>query len=40
MSMDDLMNKLMKQNNIDESQYDNHDENVTTPDIKPGPKQI
>ena len=40
MSMDDLMNKLMKQNNIDESQYDNHDENVATPDIKPGPKQI
>lgn len=40
MSMDDLMNKLMKQNNIDESQYDNHDENATTPDIKPSPKQF
>lgn len=40
MNMDDLMDKLMKQSNIDTGEYDNYDANVTTPDIKPGPKQF
>ena len=40
MSMDDLMNKLMKQNDIDETQFDSHDSNNDVPDIKPGPKQF
>jgi len=35
MSMDDLMNKLMKQSQIDTSQYETYDANPETPDIAP-----
>ena len=33
MNMDDLMNKLMKQNQIDTSEYETHDENPQTPEM-------
>lgn len=40
MSMDALMDKLMKQNQVDTSQYESYDQNVKTPEInqnKPKP---
>ena len=40
MGMDALMEKLMKQNQVDTSQYESYDQNVTTPEFNPGkPKQ-
>ena len=38
MNMDDLMNKLIKQNNIDPSQFETFDKNAPVPDLEKTPK--